>query len=70
MLDNGSTEEDIVALMQTKIYDIEVVVIPPVSGIEAGNQTGSPPPALFLNDHANALVHVSLRSCCLPFAKG
>ncbi|MGN1363450.1 MAG: OB-fold nucleic acid binding domain-containing protein [Methanobrevibacter sp.] len=27
MLDNGSTEEDIVALMQTKIYDIEVVVI-------------------------------------------
>ena len=27
LLDNGSTEEDIVALMQTKIYDIEVVVI-------------------------------------------
>lgn len=27
MLDNGSTEEDIVALMQTKIYNIEVVVI-------------------------------------------
>jgi RecJ-like exonuclease len=27
LLDNGSTEEDIVALMQAKIYDIEVVVI-------------------------------------------
>jgi RecJ-like exonuclease len=27
LLDNGSTEEDIVALMQTEIYDIEVVVI-------------------------------------------
>jgi len=27
LLDNGSTEEDITALMQAKIYDIEVVVI-------------------------------------------
>ncbi|WP_296860868.1 DHH family phosphoesterase [uncultured Methanobrevibacter sp.] len=27
LLDNGSTEEDIVALMQAKIYDIEVIVI-------------------------------------------
>ena len=27
LLDNGSTEEDIVALMQAKIYDIEIVVI-------------------------------------------
>lgn len=27
LLDNGSTEEDIVALMQAKIYDVEVVVI-------------------------------------------
>ena len=27
LLDNGSTEEDIVALIQAKIYDIEVVVI-------------------------------------------
>ena len=27
LLDNGSTEEDIVSLMQAKIYDIEVVVI-------------------------------------------
>ena len=27
LLDNGSTEEDLVALMQAKIYDIEVVVI-------------------------------------------
>ena len=27
LLDNGSTEEDIVALMQAKIYDMEVVVI-------------------------------------------
>ena len=27
LLDNGSTEEDIVALMQAKIFDIEVVVI-------------------------------------------
>ena len=27
LLDNGSTEEDLVALMQAKIYDIEIVVI-------------------------------------------
>ena len=27
LLDNGSTEEDIVALMQAKIYDVEIVVI-------------------------------------------
>ncbi|WP_409199638.1 DHH family phosphoesterase [Methanobrevibacter sp. DSM 116169] len=27
LLDNGSTEEDVVSLMQAKIYDIEVVVI-------------------------------------------
>lgn len=27
LLDNGSTEEDIVALMQAKIYDIDIVVI-------------------------------------------
>ena len=27
VFDNGSTEEDIVALMQAKIYDIEIVVI-------------------------------------------
>ena len=27
LLDNGSTEEDIVSLMQAKIYDIEIVVI-------------------------------------------
>ena len=27
LLDNGSTEEDILAIMQVKIYGIEVVVI-------------------------------------------
>ena len=27
LLDNGSTEEDMLALMKVKIYDIEVVVV-------------------------------------------